>query len=90
MRRNGQKLDRPLLELRGAAQAPVAVTLGPLAVTVGEAAGLLGLSENTFRQHLFPRCPKIHAGKSVRIPLRLLQEFIEEMAQEEEQSRRTF
>ena len=51
-----------------------------IAVRIDEAAALLGLSENAFRDHLLPDCPKLYAGRAVLIPLRKLQAFIENLA----------
>jgi hypothetical protein len=65
---------------------PLGLTL--LAVTVPEAAALLGLSEGAFRTYLLPDCPKLYIGRSVRIPLRGLTQFVEERAQAESQHQR--
>lgn len=51
-----------------------------IALTICEAAELVGLSENAFRAHLFERCPKFYAGRAVRIPRRLFEEFVEQLA----------
>ncbi len=62
--------------------------LSLLAVTVSEAAALLGLSEGAFRTHLLPDCPKFYIGRSVRIPLGGLTRFVEELAQAESHQQR--
>ena len=54
-----------------------------LALRVGEAAALLGLSETAFRDHLLARCPRFNAGRVVLIPVRTLEEFVESLAAEE-------
>ena len=53
-----------------------------IALRVEEAAALVGLSERSFRDHFLsdPACPRFYAGKSVRLPLRLLEEYIEALA----------
>lgn len=51
-----------------------------IAVRIDEAAALVGLSENAFRDHLLPACPKVYAGRAVLIPLRSFQAFIEGLA----------
>ena len=61
-----------------------------VALTVEEAAALIGVSERSFRDHLLIHCPKLYVGRSVRIPRRLFENFVEELAQEErEQGRAT-
>ncbi len=55
------------------------------ALSIAEAAQMVGMSEGAFRSHLLPRCPKFYAGRSVRIPLRLFERFLEELATEEQQ-----
>ena len=55
-----------------------------LALRPAEAAELIGLSEGAFRTHLMHRCPKFYAGRSVRIPLRLFEQFLEDLSSEEE------
>jgi hypothetical protein len=54
-----------------------------VALTVEEAAMLIGVSERSFRDHLFVHCPKLYVGRSVRIPRRLFEKYVEELAQEE-------
>jgi len=59
--------------------------MGKVALTVEEAAELIGVSERSFRDHLLPRCPKLYVGRSVRIPRRLFEQYVEELAQEEQE-----
>ena len=65
---------------------PLGLTL--LAVTVSEAAALLGLSEGAFRTYLLPDCPRFYIGRSVRIPLGGLTRFVEALAQAESHQQR--
>ena len=51
-----------------------------IALSIEEAAKTIGLSERAFREHLLPQCPKIYAGRSVVIPRRLFEKFLEELA----------
>ena len=54
-----------------------------IALTVGEAAGMLGMSETAFRDHLYAACPKFHAGRGVRIPLRPFEDYVLALADAE-------
>lgn len=54
-----------------------------LALTISEAAEAVGLSEGAFRAHLLARCPKWYAGRSVRIPCRGFELFVEGLAERE-------
>ena len=49
------------------------------ALRIEEAAALVGLSERAFRDHILsdPACPRFFAGKSVRLPRRLFEAYIE-------------
>ena len=53
-----------------------------VALRIEEAAQLVGLSPRSFRDHLLadPKCPRFFCGKSVRIPRRLFERYIEERA----------
>ncbi len=50
---------------------------------IEDAAAAIGLSERAFREHVLPRCPKFYAGRSVVIPKRAFEQFIEGLSQEE-------
>ena len=56
-----------------------------LALRVSEVATALGLSEGAFREHLLPTCPKIHAGRTVLIPVEPLKKYLEARAAEDGQ-----
>ena len=56
-----------------------------IALRIEEAAETLGLSERAFREHLLPLCPKVYAGRSVVIPRRLFEQFLEQLALAEKQ-----
>ena len=56
-----------------------------VALTVEEAAELIGVSERSFRDHLLIHCPKFYVGRNVRIPRRLFEKYVEELAQEEQE-----
>lgn len=53
-----------------------------VALRIGEAAALVGLSERSFRDHVLsdPDCPRFYAGKSIRLPRRLFERYIEKLA----------
>jgi hypothetical protein len=55
-----------------------------IGLRIEEAAAALGLSERAFRDHILPRCPKMYAGRSIVIPKRLFEQFIETLALEEQ------
>jgi hypothetical protein len=59
---------------------------GRLALRPKEAAEALGVSEGAFRTHLLPRCPKFYVGRSLRIPRDQFEQFVGELAQEENQN----
>ena len=53
-----------------------------VALRIEEAALLVGLSERSFRDHVLadPDCPRFYAGKSIRIPRRLFEQYVEKLA----------
>ena len=53
-----------------------------VALTIAEAAQLVSMSERGFRDHYLadPKCPRLYAGRSVRIPRRLFERYIEQRA----------
>ena len=53
-----------------------------VALRIEEAASLVGLSERSFRDHVLadPDCPRFYAGKSIRLPRRLFEKYIEKRA----------
>ena len=55
-----------------------------IALTIEEAAALIGVSENTFRAYIYPHCPKLWVGRRVLIPRRRFEKFIEGLALDEE------
>ena len=55
-----------------------------IALRPKEAAESIGLSERAFREHILPRCPKLYAGRSVLIPQRLFEEYLESLATAEQ------
>ena len=55
-----------------------------LALTIPEAAASLGISETAFRDHLFAGCPKFHAGRAVRVPLRRFEKYVSGLADSED------
>ncbi len=54
-----------------------------LALKVEEAARTLGMSVGSFREHLLPNCPKIRAGRGVRIPLEPFKKYLELRAEQD-------
>ena len=52
------------------------------ALRIDEAAALVGLSERGFRDHILsdPACPRFYAGRSVRLPRRLFEAYIESLS----------
>ena len=53
-----------------------------LGLRIEEAAQLVGLSTRAFRDHILadPKCPRFFCGRSLRIPRRLFERYIEQRA----------
>ena len=64
-----------------AASVPVDLQ-GRLALRIPEAAQVLGICENTLRQ-ILPELPHFHIGKSVRLPVEPLREWVRKRAEAE-------
>ncbi len=54
-----------------------------IALTIEEAAASVGLSQGAFEDHILPHCLKLHAGRRIVIPKRLLEKHVEKLAIEE-------
>ena len=55
---------------------------GRLALRIPEAAQVLGICENTLRQ-ILPELPHFHIGRSVRLPVEPLREWVRKQAEVE-------